>query len=325
MPIEILKLILLIIGFFYLIKKNKKIAFKLNVMDIPNESRKFHTKPVPLTGGLFILLAFLIDTLSNYIKYNSISDDQIYLTILFFLVFLIGFIDDAFSISPIKRLVTLGIILLIFIKLIPEFQINNFEFRDFNYIATLNSYGVFITIFFILMFINANNMIDGINGIAVYFFIFVLTYIIIKTNISYYNVFLISLLLLLYLNLSNKLFLGSSGNMLMSIYLSYMIISNYNSNESFYCDEIFILFILPGFDMFRLFIQRIMNKKNPFIGDRNHLHHIISHKYGNNNAFLVWISLCTYPIILFNFFNLNTLIIFCIFLLNYFYLIITKN
>ena len=71
-------------GLWY-VKKNKKIAFKLNVMDIPNESRKFHTKPVPLTGGLFILLAFLIDTLSNYIKYNSISDDQIYLTILFFL------------------------------------------------------------------------------------------------------------------------------------------------------------------------------------------------------------------------------------------------
>ena len=41
--------------------------------------------------------------------------------------------------------------------------------------------------------------------------------------------------------------------------------------------------MLPGIDMLRLFLERIL-KKNPFKGDRNHLHHLF---YLKNNSELV--------------------------------------
>ena len=38
--------------------------------------------------------------------------------------------------------------------------------------------------------------------------------------------------------------------------------------------------LLPGIDMLRLFFKRFLNRQNPFKGDRNHLHHYLSTKYG---------------------------------------------
>ena len=40
--------------------------------------------------------------------------------------------------------------------------------------------------------------------------------------------------------------------------------------------------LVPGFDMFRLFILRILNKKNPFSPDENHVHHILFRIFKNN-------------------------------------------
>ena len=36
--------------------------------------------------------------------------------------------------------------------------------------------------------------------------------------------------------------------------------------------------MVPGVDMFRLFLMRILSKKNPFSPDRNHIHHLLLNK-----------------------------------------------
>ena len=40
--------------------------------------------------------------------------------------------------------------------------------------------------------------------------------------------------------------------------------------------------LLPGLELIRLFIIRLASKRNPFSGDRNHLHHLLLKK----NSFL---------------------------------------
>ena len=39
--------------------------------------------------------------------------------------------------------------------------------------------------------------------------------------------------------------------------------------------------MVPGIDMLRLFMTRIYNRKNPFKGDLNHLHHLLKNKFKN--------------------------------------------
>ena len=57
--------------------------------------------------------------------------------------------------------------------------------------------------------------------------------------------------------------------------------------------------MLPGIDMLRLFIERILKNKNPFYGDRNHLHHLLHEQFGKKLTILIYFLLFTTPILLF--------------------------
>ena len=45
--------------------------------------------------------------------------------------------------------------------------------------------------------------------------------------------------------------------------------------------------MVPGIDMFRLFILRLYNKKNPFSPDREHVHHLLLNKFSNLKTLLI--------------------------------------
>ena len=84
---------------------------------------------------------------------------------------------------------------------------------------------------------------------------------------------ILTIIVLIYLNSKNRIFMGDSGTLFLGSIISLIIILNYTKFNLLKVDEIFILMLLPGIDMLRLFIQRIYNRKNPFLGDREHLHH----------------------------------------------------
>ena len=77
----------------------------------------------------------------------------------------------------------------------------------------------------------------------------------------------------------------------------------------------------PGYDMIRLFIKRLKNKKNPFLGDRDHIHHLISFRYGEMKGIILSPIFLSFPIIASffisnNFYNIIfTLIIYIIIIL----------
>jgi UDP-GlcNAc:undecaprenyl-phosphate/decaprenyl-phosphate GlcNAc-1-phosphate transferase len=73
--------------------------------------------------------------------------------------------------------------------------------------------------------------------------------------------------------------MGDSGTLFLGCVIS-VINKKLSIANSLKVDEIFLLMFLPGLDMFRLFVQRIYNKKNPFLGDREHLHHYLLKIYG---------------------------------------------
>ena len=97
-------------------------------------------------------------------------------------------------------------------------------------------------------------------------------------------IIIICSLFFLYFNLKSKIFLGDSGSLVISFLFSVMIIKFYNSSNNFVCEEIFILMMLPGIDMTRLFIERMIRKKNPLKADKNHLHLLL--KSFNSTKFL---------------------------------------
>ena len=78
----------------------------------------------------------------------------------------------------------------------------------------------------------------------------------------------------------------------------FLIINN-NYYDKISAEKIFVLLIIPGLDMFRLFITRINNRKNPFSADRNHLHHLLLNNNKNYNyKYLIYFLILIIPSIL---------------------------
>ena len=123
---------------------------------------------------------------------------------------------------------------------------------------------------------------------------------------------MIPLILIVYLNSKNKTFMGDSGTLFLGCIISLIVIANYNKLNFVKADEIFLLMLFPGIDMFRLFLQRALSKKNPFFGDREHLHHYLLGLYGYGTAIFLILLISILPSILNFFIDSIFLIIFFI-------------
>jgi UDP-N-acetylmuramyl pentapeptide phosphotransferase/UDP-N-acetylglucosamine-1-phosphate transferase len=152
----------------------------------------------------------------------------------------------------------------------------------------------------IIFFINAFNLIDGIDGLAsligVVIFLF---YAIIFMLVGDWLMLSICLSLIgafiafLRYNLSSKgkkIFLGDTGSLLIGFtiisFVFYIMAKEYATQLTFIVPAqnlplvlIAVLFV-PIYDALRIFIDRISKGRSPFSADRGHLHHILLDSFG---------------------------------------------
>ncbi|MBD1152124.1 undecaprenyl/decaprenyl-phosphate alpha-N-acetylglucosaminyl 1-phosphate transferase [Pelagibacterales bacterium SAG-MED22] len=272
----VINLILSIIFFsihFY-VENNKKKIFKKSFLDVPDFERKIHNKPTYLIGGHYIFILYIIFGIfsPNY----GLNEKIIYFSIIS-CVFIIGIFDDLIDLKPILKLSLVLSFYLILVHFDEDYLLNKVYFETFDKNLNFGVYSYFISSLCVLLFINAINLIDGINGLAM------LVFTILSVFLNYFlkvdlNLFVFIFFIFIYFNIFNgKYFLGNSGSLLIGAIISFSTIKAYNVNflNQNSAEDIFILFLIPGIDMFRLFIERIIKKKNPFSADRNHLHHFL--------------------------------------------------
>jgi UDP-GlcNAc:undecaprenyl-phosphate GlcNAc-1-phosphate transferase len=315
--------------FFSIYLKKELIVKKTGLVDAPDKKLKNHKKNTPVIGGvLFGLVTILILATSAYTNYTK---NILFIKILFLSLTcsVIGIIDDIQKIKPTPKIFITTLILLIFLILFPELRIKQITFSDNFFIKNLNIenkllLSIAITILCYQLLIHAFNMADGHDGIASLMATTWLFYIYFtKNNFQFLVPFITVLLLFIYFNLKSKIFLGDSGNYFLSTLLASLIILNNNNNKNFLAEEIFIILMLPGIDMLRLFFTRIKNKKNPLIGDKKHLHHLLFKRFSKNITTLIYFLLFITPIFFLYFKILSENYIIIIFLVIY-VLIISK-
>ena len=309
---------------------NKNIAQGLNLFDNPDKFRKFHKTKVPLTGGIIILLnssLALIFTLFEQLYFDESiffknNLDLIILFISILIFFFIGFVDDKYNISPNKRFLFIIPILFPIIFFSDSLIIEKIDFSFIDYSFTLPYfYSIFWTILCFLLFINAVNMFDGINYQVGLYSIYISLFFLINNYFELFFTFLIiGLITFIFLNHKYKSFLGDSGSYLLAFIFGYFFIKMYNQSSTIKVDHVVLFMIIPGIDLMRLFITRIIKRQNPFTPDRNHLHHIISAKFSLINTNLIIQTLIIAPSILGFYFGF-TYILLIVQIIVYFYFI----
>ena len=312
----------------------KKFAEVINVYDAPDKKLKLHKKNTPILGGLILIINYSIYLLfqllfsDNFLSIpKKIFNIEGYLSILILIFgfFILGFYDDKNKLAPKNKLFFSIFLILVSILLNQNLILNSFSLTIFTNKVFLNSFSITFTIFCIILLINALNFFDGINGQSCIFFIIVFSFLFYKSEMNYFYLLSILLILfILFLNLTNKLFLGDGGIFLMGIIASISLILEHNVQKNIlYVDEIFFLLLLPGIDLIRLTIIRVFKGRNAFFGDRNHIHHLLVNKFSifYTNLILIFVSII--PIIMFLFLELNFFIVFFIFLILYIFIIST--
>ncbi len=295
----ILFLILYVVVLFLISYIINILFIRYKLLDIPNE-RKSHKKPIPISGGTILVISTIIIIL--FFKYISKININFYLNLFFisFIFFLLGLFDDLKNPKTVIKIFFILVLLLLSLLKYNDLVVNELRFLHLaNLDISLGYFSIPFTIFCIFMFFNALNYSDGKNGISISYSIFILIFMsLINDNLKLFVFSLItSLLVLLFLNLKDKLFLGNGGVNFLSVFLSLFIIKTYNLNEeNFFCDEIFLLMLIPGLDASRVTILRIYKKISPFAPDKRHLHHYLSKFINDNYIWFFYLLLSAMPI-----------------------------
>lgn len=281
----------------------KKIISIYGLYDLPDSNRKIHKVRTSKIGGLIIflnLIFFLLLSLVNN-SFVALNWESTALNIIIFLgcfiFFLMGYLDDKFEFSANLKIFLQIIFLFIIVNFDKFLILQELKLSIFNTAISLGNFSIILTIFCFLLFINALNMFDGINLQAGLYSMIIFSFLFIKSTDIIFIFLICGILLFLLLNFFNISFLGNSGSYFLGFLISAFSIKFYNNNL-ISVEEIVIFMLIPGLDMFRLTLLRIANKKHPFTGDNNHIHHLLIFKYNLFVATFITQSLVTLPIVL---------------------------
>ena len=301
-----LGIIILLNLLFFLFEK--QISSFLNVYDYPDKDRKLHKQKISLIGGFFFYFNFLLISFCN----QELNVDYFILILFSSFFFIFGFIDDKKPINSNLKFVVLAFVLLAFLFLNEELIISQLNFNNYqlNISYPIN---IFFTVLCIHLFLNAYNMFDGVNLQSFFYTTYILTIFLFKDP-SFYLVLslLIANFFFGFLNYKNKIFLGNSGTLFNSFLISVLIIYFFKENK-FFVEEIFIIMMLPGIDMLRLFFKRIIKKRHPFLPDRFHIHHLLINKYGYSYSIIILQIICILPYLFYYLIGYKVILFFIIF------------
>lgn len=275
------------------------ISHKKKLFDMPDK-RKVHHAPIPRLGGLSFFPVMLITMgglvliyhlmgLSSGSMHGEVPYEFLALLVGSMMLFLVGLADDLIGVGYKKKflvqivaaslLVASGVWIKSLDGLFGIYQLSPWV-------------GMPFTVLIVVYVTNAINLIDGIDGLAsglcgislvalaglhiwLHLFSFALLCIAALGVIIpfwFYNVFGNAMR-------GRKLFMGDSGSLSLGYIISFLMIhlSTVDVNPHVVSDYnmvfAFTTMLVPLLDVVRVVGHRLRNKKNPFLPDKNHIHH----------------------------------------------------
>jgi len=266
------------------------IAQHWNLVDLPDNERKIHSRAIPALGGIGIMVGFLtslafVQGMEDYFKMIVIVICTIILT-------LVGIRDDLFHMKAQHKFLWQLTTALLFSYLMSHWQYSFRGFLGINQFPVV--FGIAFAILVLVFFTNAFNLIDGIDGLAgsiglwIAFSMGVVSYLAGDRVFSLLSFALVgSLIGFLRFNMAPaKIFMLDTGSLTVGFLLAVFCL-RFLSRESYKLDQQLIplylnapsvalsFLIIPVYDTARVIFLRISRRLSPFNASRDHIHHAL--------------------------------------------------
>lgn len=270
-----------------------KLAKRWNIVDNP-EARKLQKKPVPVFGGIVVVIGMLIPLIVAAQYYHFY--DLWYAIGAIILLWIVGVTDDIRRLSAAIRFILELLIVWVLIWHPNQpgsgLMINNLYGLWGRYSISFFS-AIPLTLVAGVGIINAINLIDGVDGYSSGYGIVANTlfsYIFFSQGcltLGIFSAVAAAALLPFYLHNvfgdKSKMFIGDGGSLVIGMVMTYdvfALLSNQSPCRAMEQQGVslvalaLVILLIPVFDTLRVMTSRILRGESPFMPDKTHLHHL---------------------------------------------------
>jgi len=273
----------------------RRIAVSVGAVNIPKDSRRVHKSPMPLLGGLAIIIGFVLAIVYSFATKNVkvflgylAKPKTLGLLLGVVIIIVLGIVDDIKALRarvkfPIQLLAAIIVVATgtRIIAISKPFQASVALHPSMMYFLG-DILAFIISVFWIVGMTNAINFIDGLDGLAAgvsgiaALTLYIVAVIRRQDDIAIIAVSLVGAIFgfLPYNFNPAKIFMGDTGATFLGFLLAIISIEGTMKSITAIAVAIPILVLgLPIFDTMFAIIRRIMNGKPIAQADRGHLHH----------------------------------------------------
>lgn len=267
----------------------RRLCQRYNLLDVPLDGRRIHTRAIPRLGGVAIFLSCtlalsalpLVDNLLTQSLRSHTS--EIFTTLIpATLVLLLGVYDDLRGTNASVKFVALGLIATLFYFL--GGRVDALSVPILGSIALPPAVSFLITVFWLVGIANAFNLIDGMDGLASGAALFSSLVILTISFVQYQPVMIVFGLVLcgslagfLRYNFNPaSIFLGDSGALFVGFSLAALSVLEAHKATTAVAVVIPLLaFGFPIVDTAVAITRRFISRRPVFQGDNEHIHHML--------------------------------------------------
>jgi UDP-GlcNAc:undecaprenyl-phosphate/decaprenyl-phosphate GlcNAc-1-phosphate transferase len=255
-----------------------KLALRYEVLDMPI-FHKTHVEAKPLLGGISIFISFAIFVLI----FLPMDKKLISMVVSTLIMVITGLYDDLYDLKPLLKLSAQGVAA----SIVVLWNANLFRFfiEYFSYYNISTIFVYILIIGWVVLMINAFNVIDGVDGLAagtaaIIFLAMAVLSVLDGGRTNMLGVQLIgagACLGFLVFNFNPaRVYMGDSGSMLLGFVLAtvHLFTIKYPFSAQLVLGSIFI-FAYPVFDISYAIYRRICYRNSLFKADKGHIHHVL--------------------------------------------------
>ena len=252
------------------------IGRRLKLMDYSG-GRKWHRKPTPRVGGLIIISSIILPLL----LFSELTPTMIGLIVGSGLIIGLGIIDDIKGVRYYFKFAVQ------FLAVIMFLVISGHQAKPFTIVGFTLDLGYLyypLVVIWMTGLMNAINLIDGLDCLArgVSFIILAVFSLLLYLS-GNTGGFLVSIIMagatlgFLRSNMPPaRVFLGDTGSLFLGFIIgSLSVICSVQSGDAYLVTIPVLVLSLPVLDTLYVMTDRISQNKNPFLSDRNHIHHVL--------------------------------------------------